>query len=157
MSEVMDEVAARLMRLKDDIAASISSHGLTASGRTAASLTVTVEGNEAALWGRAFFPALETGSSAWTGKTGIRCTFQEFRGIIREWARAKGLNFGQHKEHERTVSAIAMSIIKGGTAQKRQARLDVYTSLVDQAAEDCADMATATLATQVDNIIAQWK
>lgn len=150
-------VAERLMRLKDDIAASITSHGLTASGRTAASLRVSVSDNEVALWGRSFFPALETGSSRWEGRTGVRCTFAEFRRIIADWATAKGLNLGQAKEFDRTVAAIAMSIIRRGTAQKRRQRLDVYSTLIDNAVSDCVDLMADVANAAVDNCLAKWK
>ena len=150
-------VAERMMRLRDEIAESISLHGLTASGRTARTLRVTVDGTEVALWGRAFFPALETGSSRWTGATGVRCSFSAFRTIISDWATAKGLNFGQHEEHERAVSAIAMSIIRTGTAQKKRPRLDVYTSLVDKAVADCVEIATNKASLEIDNILNQWR
>lgn len=153
-----DAVAARLERLKDDISQSISSHGLTASGRTQASMYVVTSEKEVTLYGRAFFPALETGSSAWTGRTGVRCTFGEFRNIIRDWVIAKGLHFGQAREQERAVGAITSTIIRMGTKQKRSGtRLDVYTSLVDQAYDDCVDLVADIVNAQVDNVIAQWK
>ena len=156
-TQMRDAVAARIDKLREDIAESISSHGLTASGKTAYSMYVVVEDKEVALWGRAFFPALETGSSAWTGATGVRCTFREFKDIIRNWASAKGLNFGQAREWDRAVSAIAMSIIKQGTVQRRRQRLDVYTSLVDEAAQDCENLCLDVVNAQVDNVIAQWR
>lgn len=155
--QMSDAIAERFERLKKEIAASISSHGLTASGRTAASMYVTVAPSSVTLWGRAFFAALETGSSRWTGRTGIPCSWYEFNGIIRNWAASKGLNFGQHKEHERTLGAITTSIIKHGTAQTRKPRLDVYTSLVDEAVKDCEALCVDIVNAQVDNVIAQWK
>ncbi len=155
--QMSEAVEHRLMRLRDDIRQSIDSQGLTASGRTAQSLRVVVEPTEVSLWGRAFFPALETGSSRWTGATGIRCSFAEFKGIIRDWATAKGLSFGQHKEHERTLGAITAKIIREGTRQKRSGqRLDVYTTLVNEAVEDCGDLVVDVVNAQVDNVIAQW-
>lgn len=153
-----EAVAERVQQLRNDIAESISSHGLTASGRTAQSLRVVVTPTEVSLWGRAFFPALETGSSRWTGATGIRCTFDEFRMIIRDWVQAKGLNFGQAREHERTISAITAKIIREGTAQKRSGqRLDVYTTLVDEAVEDCSNLVADVLNAKVDNVISKWR
>lgn len=153
-----DAVVARLEQLRGEISQSISSHGLTASGRTAQSMRVEASGSEVTLWGRAFFPALETGSSRWTGATGIRCTFAQFREIIRDWVTSKGLSFGQHKEHERTIGAITATIIREGTTQKRRgSRLDVYSTLVDKAAKDCADLVADVVNAQVDNVIAQWK
>ncbi len=155
---VLEAIAGRLQKLRDDIAESISRHGLTASGRTAQSLRVVVTPKEVALWGRAFFSALETGSSRWTGSTGIRCTFDEFRIIIRDWVQAKGLNFGQAREHERTINAITAQIIRDGTAQKRSGqRLDVYTTLVDEAVEDCSNIMANIVNANVKNVISKWR
>lgn len=152
--EITDPVVARLEQLRDEIAQSISSHGLTASGRTAQSMYVVATDFEVSLYGRNFFAALETGSSHWSGVTGVRCTFYEFKGIIRNWAMAKGLNFGQHKEHERTLGAITATIIRKGTRQKRSGqRIDVYTTLVNKAVADCSDMVAEQVGVKVDNII----
>ena len=155
-TEMRDAVAARIDKLREDIAQSISSHGLTASGKTAASMYVVVSDKEVSLYGRAFFPALETGSSRWTGATGVRCTFTEFKDIIRNWATAKGLNFGQAHEWDKAVSAIAMKIIKKGTMQKSKPRLDVYTSLVNEAVADCEALCLDVVNAQVHNLIAKW-
>ena len=152
-----DAIEKRLVQLRDDIAESISSHGLTASGATAKSLVVVRDSAAITLYGRAFFPALETGSSAWTGRTGVRCTFREFKEIIRNWASAKGLNFGQAREHERTIGAITMSIIRTGTKQTREPRLDVYTSLVDEAVEDCGNLCADILSARINDAINQWR
>lgn len=157
-SLAVNAVEKRLDKLREDIAASINSHGLKASGRTAASLVVQTSGDSVTLYGRAFFPALETGSSLWSGKTGIKCSVEEFQTIIRQWVRDKGLNFGQAKAHDRAVKAIAWSIIKRGTKQKRSGtRLDIYTSLVDEAADDCADIVGGLVSAEVDNVIAKWR
>lgn len=156
-NDVQSALVARLERLKEDIAQSISSHGLTASGRTASSMYVVAESDNVTLYGRSFFAALETGSSAWTGRTGVPCTFYEFKEIIRNWASSKGLNFGQARDYERAVGAIAMTIIRTGTKQKRSGRrLDVYTTLVNEATEDCAMIAANVIGAQVDNVISQW-
>ena len=109
-----------------------------------------------ALYGRAFFPALETGSRPWTGYTGVRCTFQEFKAIIYDWATAKGLNLGDATSTERAISAIAMSIILNGTRQRHKQRLNVYSTLVDKAAEDCATIAADVVGAQVNNAISIW-
>lgn len=153
---MVEAVTERLEKLKDDIKQSIASHGLTASGKTAASLVVQSNQLEVALYGRAFFPALETGSRPWTGYTGVRCTFQEFRAIIYDWATAKGLNLGDATSTERAISAIAMKIILDGTRQRQKQRLNVYSTLVDKAAEDCATIAADVVGAQVNNAISIW-
>ena len=152
------EVVKRLEKLKDDIAASIASHGLTASGATAASLRVVSDKDSVALYGRAFFPALETGSSLWTGRTGVKCSVDEFREIIRAWVQAKSLNFGQAKEQERAIDNITHSIILKGTKQKRSGqRIDVYSTLVDEAVEDINDIIGEVVGAEVNNVIAKWR
>ena len=152
--EMVAKVEERFNQLKDEIANSISAHGLTASGRTAQSMHIVTTDIEVTLYGRAFFPALETGSSRWTGATGVPCTFYEFKEIIRNWVQAKGLNFGQHREHERAIGAITASIIQSGTRQKQSGqRLDVYTTLVNKAVEDCGELVADVVNVNVDNII----
>ena len=58
----------RIVQLRDEIRQAISAKGLRASGRTQDSLKVVVSGNRVTLLGRAFFPALQYGSSRWTGQ-----------------------------------------------------------------------------------------
>lgn len=155
-TQMRDAVAVRLDKLRKDIAESISSNGLMASGKTAASMYVVVTETEVSLYGRAFFAALETGSSRWTGATGVSCSFVEFQDIIRNWASAKGLNFGQSRDWDKAVAAIAMKIIKQGTLQHSRTRLDVYTSLVEEAMTDCENLCMDIANAQVNNVIAQW-
>lgn len=147
----------RMVQLRDEIREAIASKGLRASGRTQDSLRVYVDGNKVVLEGRAFFAALQNGSSAWSGKTGIRCTFSEFKEIIRQWATDKGLNFGQAKEFDRAVGAIAMSIIRNGTKLYRTGqRLDVYDTLINEALLDIGEMAGVVVMQSVDVVIDQW-
>ena len=156
-AEMWRLVTQRLNKLAKDIADSIAAHGLTASGATARSLKVVDEDDGVALYGRNFFPALETGSSRWTGATGIKCSVEEFKAIIRAWATAKGLNFGQASEHERTIEAITYKIIREGTKQKRSGeRLDVYTTLLDEAVKDCGDIVAEQMGNQIINYLQQW-
>lgn len=147
----------RVVQLRDEIREAIASKGLRASGRTQDSLRVYVDGNKVVLEGRAFFAALQNGSSEWSGKTGIRCTYSEFKEIIRQWATDKGLNFGQAKEFDRAVGAIAMSIIRNGTKLYRTGqRLDVYDTLINEALLDIGEMAGVVVMQSVDVIIDQW-
>lgn len=147
----------RMEQLRDDIRTAINTMGLRASGATGRSLRVTVSSDEVALWGRRFFASLQYGSKPWSGVTGVRCSLFEFRGIIRQWAEAKGLNFGSHREHERVISAIAMTIIrKGSSLYRRGAYRDVYDTLIAKAVHDIGTIAVDKIGTQVDVIINQW-
>ena len=148
---------ARLIKLRDEIRTAIASKGLRASGRTQASLRVYEDGNEIGLEGRAIFSALQYGSSAWTGKTGIPCTFEAFRSIIYQWATDKGLNLGQAKEFNKAVGAITWSIINRGTRLHRQGgRLDVYDTLITEALLDIQDLAAVEVMKQVDVVVDKW-
>lgn len=147
----------RIVQLRDEIREAIAAKGLRASGRTQDSLRVYVDGNTVVLEGRAFFSALQYGSSPWTGRTGIRCTFDEFRQIIYQWATDKGLNLGQAREFDRAIGAITMSIIKRGSKLHRTGqRLDVYDTLINEALLDIGDKAMLVTAEAVDVVIDQW-
>lgn len=147
----------RIVQLRDEIREAIASKGLRASGRTQDSLRVYVDGNKVVLEGRAFFPALQFGSSAWTGKTGISCTYQEFKQIIYQWATDKGLNFGQAKEFDKAVASIAWSIMNNGTKLKRNnGYIDVYDTLINEALLDIGDQIQLVQAEAIDVIIDQW-
>ena len=154
---VVDHLAVRMEQLRDDIRNAINTMGLRASGATSRSLRVEVTSNEVALWGRKFFASLEYGSRPWTGVTGIRCSFVQFRDIIRDWAAAKGLSFGEHKEHERVIAAIAMSIIRNGSRLYRNgAYQDVYDTLIAAAVKDMETVAIDKVGTAFDIEINKW-
>lgn len=147
----------RIVQLRDEIREAIAAKGLRASGRTQDSLRVYVEGNTVVLEGRAFFSALQYGSSPWTGRTGVRCTFQEFKQIIYQWATDKGLNLGQAREFDRAIGAITMSIIKRGSKLHRTGqRLDVYDTLITEALLDIGEQLQLVTAEAVDVVIDKW-
>lgn len=154
---IRDTVMHRLERLRDDIRSAIASKGLRASGRTQESLRIYENGNEIGLEGRAFFSALQYGSSAWTGKTGIRCDYPTFKQIIYQWASDKGLHLGEARAFDRAVGAIAWTIINRGTRLHRQGgRLDVYDTLITEALLDMKDLAGVEVMKQVDVVIDRW-
>ena len=154
---VTDRIAERMVQLRDDIRNNINILGLRASGRTQQSLQVEVTSNEVSLWGRKFISAIEYGTQPWSGYTGIRCTIQAFKDIIRQWASDKGLNFGQAREHERAISAITMSIIRNGTKLHREGRrLDVYDTLITEALLDIGEQLQLVTAEAVDVVIDKW-
>ena len=147
----------RIVQLRDEIRDAIGRMGLKASGRTQDSLKVRVDGNTVILEGRAFFPTLQYGSKPWSGSTGVRCSFDEFKAIIRDWATAKGLSFGDATTHERTIGAIAMTIIRRGSKVYRSGqRLDVYDTLIDEALLDLGEQLNLINVKAVDVIIDKW-
>lgn len=154
---VVDHLAVRMEQLRDEIRQAINTMGLRASGATQRSLRVEVSSNEVALWGRKFFSSLQYGSRSWSGTTGVRCSFNAFRSIISAWAAAKGLNFGQHKEHERVIGAIAATIIRQGSRLFRaHGYQDVYDTLIQQAIKDMATIAVDKVGTEIDAVINKW-
>lgn len=148
---------ARMAKLRDDIRSRINAMGLRASGSTGDSLRVEVSSNEVALWGRKFFASLEYGSRYWTGTTGVRCSFDAFREIIRQWASDKGLNFGDASDTERAVSAITMTIIRKGTQLFRNhGYQDVYDTLIAEALKDFQTIVLDKVGTEFNVAINQW-
>lgn len=146
-----------MLKLRDDIKENIGRMGKRASGRTQDSLRVIVEGDTVTLVGRPFFPSLEYGNKPWSGATGVRCTWDEFREIIRQWVTDKGLSFGQAKEHERVIDAITATIIRRGSKLYRSNGYDdVYDTLIEQAVEDISDKGMVIVASAVDVIVDQW-
>lgn len=147
----------RIVQLRDEIREAIAAKGLRASGRTQDSLRVYVDGNKVVLEGRAFFSSLQYGSSRWTGRTGVRCTFQEFKQIIYQWATDKGLNLGQAAQFDKAVGAITATIIRSGSKLHREGRrLDVYDTLINEALLDIGEKAMLVTADAVDVVIDQW-
>ena len=147
----------RMVQLRDEIREAISNKGLRASGRTQDSLRVYVEGNTVILEGRAFFGSLQYGSSPWSGKTGIRCSYEEFKGIIYQWATDKGLNLGQAKEFKKAVANIAWDIMtQGSKLYWAGGYRDVYDTLVEKAVEDIGNQAMLVQAEAIDVLIDQW-
>ena len=154
---VIEQIATRMEQLRDDIRVSINRQGLRASGRTQQSLQVQVTSNEVSLWGRKFLGAMEYGTKPWSGYTGISCTIQTFKDIIRQWASDKGLVFGQAREHERAISAIAMTIIrKGSRLYRNSAYIDVYDTLIAEAMKDIGIIVLDEAGTQFDIYLNQW-
>lgn len=151
---IEQQIIDRLDKLREEISANIDRLGLKASGRTQASMRVTHEGDEFALWGRRFFSALQYGSRPWSGVTGIRCSFFEFQQIIWQWMRDKGI---WAKDPEKASGNIARSIIRGGTKLYRSGgKLDVYDTLIEKAINDIENIPMTLLSTEIDNVIAQW-
>lgn len=147
----------RMVQLRDEIREAISSKGLRASGRTQDSLRVYVDGNTVILEGRAFFGSLQYGSSPWSGKTGIRCSYEDFKGIIYQWATDKGLNLGQAKEFKKAVANIAWDIMtQGSKLYWAGGYRDVYDTLVEKAVEDIGNQAMLVQAEAIDVLIDQW-
>lgn len=148
------DVVRRMEQLREEISQSITASGKRASGRTQESMYVDFEGNKVGLYTSAmWFPTLEQGASYWDGRTGIKCSFAEFKEIIRTWATAKGLAF---KDDDKVLGAIAWTIIKHGTKDFRNGgRTDIYTPYIEAAIEDLSDTLKVLVAEQVSETLAK--
>ena len=153
--EMLRAVVERVTKLRDDVRENISRTGKRASGRTQASLRVEVDGDHIILYGRAFFATLENGSAPWDGHTGVRCSFKEFKEIIRQWAMDKGLH--EIARNESALYLVTRKIIREGSLDyRRGGGDDVYTTLVDTALTDISTNTTALLSTAINDSILKW-
>lgn len=122
---------SELRTLKGHIAQNIHNAGANASGRTIASLLVTLDNGEdgtytGELTGRPFFGALETGSKPWRNQYTHPPKF--FRDIIQEWIDAKGLSLNAY--------LVARKIMRSGSKLYRDGGRDtIYSREVPKAIE----------------------
>ena len=140
-AQVAKILTDELGSLRAAIINNIRANGQWASGKTAASMQVTVTTHMGELVGRRAFGTLET------GRRGGRVP-RNFAGIIYEWMKAKGIKAspmpykrgGQHKyssaqeRGDRTMaSAIAHTIRTMGTRLYREGgRDDVYSRVIPE-------------------------
>lgn len=131
-----------MQTLKAAIISNIRSTGQWASGATAESMQVTVEGNTAVLYGRKAFGTLETGRKA-------GAVPRNMRDIIYRWMQAKGIHAdpmpykraGHHKYPSAQMrgdmymaGAISHTIATQGTRLYRNGgRADVYSQEIPAA------------------------
>ena len=122
---------SELRTLKGHIAQNIHNAGANASGRTIASMLVTLDNGEdgtytGELTGRAFFGALETGAKPWRNQYTHPPKF--FREIIQRWIDDKGLALSAY--------LVARKIMRTGTALYREGGRDtIYSREIPKAIE----------------------
>ena len=146
-------------RLKTRIEEKIVSSGAKASGRTAASLKVTVSGNEGTLWGASHFRQMERGRGPGPVPSG-------FYAIIEQWVRDKGISADGYAPKGRDASkmtsdqkvrslagAIAYTIMKRGTVLYRSGTpRDIYTEALNESLERLANDVGIYFADQIQTI-----
>lgn len=143
MAEIQDILQQHLEHLKSVIIAKIDEYKRTASGRTAASLAIVVNGNQGSLYGSGSFLAIERGRGP--GKVP-----HDFVGIIRQWIIDKGLTYqpipyvrkknGKYTPEERGLNsfagAVAYKIMKEGSRMYRDNIYnDIFTTAVNEELE----------------------
>lgn len=155
-----------LARARATIISNMEAAGQRATGRTADSMSVAVEGEgvhyTGLLTARPFFGALETGSRPWskqyTRKTKdgreVPSPPKFFVDIIDEWATAKGLALSPY--------LVARKIMTDGSKLYRDGgRTDIFTPVVDTTFKAVAErlfvMFDHTITTSILDTIKQYR
>lgn len=156
---IQDILRSHLEHLKTTIIDRIAENNRNVTGRTAASLTITVSGNSGSLTGSGSFLAIERGRRA--GKVPYN-----FVGIIREWIVNKGLSYKPIPAKRKNVKytpmerglnsfagAVAYKIMKEGSRMHRDNLYnDIYTTAVNEELEALAGELVITSAQSIAEI-----
>lgn len=131
--ELIRVVTDRLEQLRADIVSQIEAKKITASGRTQRSLRVERYSEGVRLIAgegqRAPIPTLEIGRPG--GKVPLN-----FTDIIVQWSKDKGLQWGSDRERRRIAGAVAWGKIARVGTDRHKHHEDVYSTLVQDAAQD---------------------
>lgn len=164
--ELNTRIAECLETIKARIAANIDSAGLTASGRTKASMRVEETADGGMLVGRQYFQGLEIGRPA-------GAVPRDFRSIILQWMRDKGIQVepmpykdetrkhvfadGKERAENHVAAAIAHKIRtegfkprRGGAEVGRQT--DIYTDTIAEEVEALKRDIAVAVVRQMSNI-----
>lgn len=142
MANIQDILQQHLEHLREVIISKIDEYKRTVTGRTAASLTISVNGNKGSLYGSGSFLAIERGRGP--GKVP-----HDFVGIIRQWIIDKGLTYKpipakrknvKYTPEERGLNsfagAVAYKIMKEGSKMHRDNIYnDIFTTAVNEELE----------------------
>lgn len=158
MENVTDILTRTLERVKAKIQERIISEGRSASGKSASSLAIEVDGMKGAILGSASLLSMERGRGP--GKVPYG-----FFDIIKEWIKAKGISVTPiPSKRESTISpeerglrslagAIAYTIMKKGTKLHRSGGYnDIYDTALNEELEVLGNEITFGLAEQVTTI-----
>ena len=159
MNDIQEILQRHLENLKSTIASRIDEYKRTVTGRTAASLTISVSGNRGILYGSGSFLAIERGRGA--GKVPYN-----FVRIIKEWIVNKGITFKPIPAKRKNVKytpmerglnsfagAVAYKIMKEGSRMHRDNIYnDIYTSAVNDELESLSEELVITSARSIAEI-----
>ena len=154
MDNLEQIVKRRLEQLGAEIVGNIEQKGITASGRTQRSIVVESYAGGirlVALAGdRAPIDTLEIGRPAGnvpgefrTTKAGVRDVSNTFKAILIRWANDKGFQLGWGG-----ATMLGRRIAAEGTMRHKQHE-DVYSTAVEQAAQDISSMTLAYVSRQI--------
>lgn len=155
---VAEILTQRLERIKTKVQERILQEGRSASGKTAASLNIVINGMKGALYGRKSILAIERGRGPGKIPHG-------FVGIIREWIKAKGITVKpiptkrassitpEKRGLNSMAGAIAYNIMKKGTRLYRDKSYnDIYSSVLEEELEEMAGDISLGVVQQISTI-----
>lgn len=159
MAGVQDILTRRLENVKTKITNAMADNGRNASGRSVASLQVSVNGNVGILYGSKSFLVMERGRKP--GKVPFG-----FRDIIKQWIINKGISVApkpskrkntKYSPQERALNsfagAVAFKIMKNGTKLHRDNGYnDIYTTAVNEELKALNDELLFTTAESIAEI-----
>lgn len=142
MADIQDILKQRLENVKAKVVQAMASNNRNASGRSVASLSVSVSDNVGILYGSKSFLVMESGKKP--GKVPY-----QFRDIIKQWIINKGISVtpipskskeSKYTPYERGLNslsgAIAFKIMKDGTKLHRDNGYnDIYTTAIKEELE----------------------
>lgn len=150
-TQIQSIVRKHLEAIRKGIIARMSALGRNASGRSVASLGVVTTADGGYLEGSSSFLVMES------GRKGGKVPY-DFRSIIAEWTKAKGLSYQSlgstpEKGLAKLSGAIAYSIMKKGTRLYRDNGYnDIYSTVMEKELEALATDTAGTLELEVDAI-----
>lgn len=159
MAEVSEILERHLDAVRQKMIQAMSDNGRTASGKSADSLRVEVDGIDGTLYGSASFLTMEHGRRPGA----VPANFVE---IIKQWIVAKGISVtpitskrqnSQMSPEERGLNslagAIAFSIMKNGTKLYRDGGYnDIYDTAIEEELEEMADEVLSMTAERITDI-----
>lgn len=156
MSDVITEVdrllTLHLGNIKVGIAQRMAASGRTASGRSVASLEVDVKDSEGVLSGGKQWETMQRGRGP--GKVP-----SNFREIIKNWVRTKGINVKPRKGQSQRQSIESFSYLvtrnimqKGTKLYRDKGYNDIYDSLLDEEIKKLSAETSEVMEIEIDKI-----
>ncbi len=154
VEDTKKRVSERLTAAVSEIQASMQANGVNASGRTSASFHVetTDSGVRLVAGGEDTAPVatLEVGRKGGNVPAG-------FAGILEQWSRDKGLVFETESRRKSFAYLLGRKIAREGTQRSKEPQ-DVYSSIVQQAADDVSGMIVEQLTSVITgNVLHDFK
>ena len=161
MATVTEILSTHLENIKAKVQARLSSEGRQASGRTAASLEVSVSGSTGILMGSSALLSIERGR-------GPGAVPKNFTSVIKDWIIAKGISVkpvmatraAKLTPEERGLNslagAIAHTIMTKGTRLHRDKGFnDIYSSVLEEEIESLGKEISIDIAEKITTINAR--